>query len=99
MEKIVFAGSFDPLTNGHLWVISEALEIADKLMVFVAENVNKNTLFDSKDRKKMIEDSCRDNGFGDRVEVLIVRNEYVAKKASQMASPSENVLLNLTKNI
>jgi pantetheine-phosphate adenylyltransferase len=86
MEKIVFAGSFDPLTNGHLWVIKESLEIADKLIVFVAENVIKNTLFDSKERKKMIEDSCRVNGFGDKVEVLIVRNEYVAKKASQMGA-------------
>ena len=28
MEKIVFAGSFDPLTNGHLWVIQEGLNIA-----------------------------------------------------------------------
>jgi pantetheine-phosphate adenylyltransferase len=81
MEKIVFAGSFDPLTNGHLWVIQEGLEIAQKVVVFVAQNINKKSKFSAQKRKKMIEDSCAAKGFGDRVEVAILTNEYVATKA------------------
>lgn len=86
MEKIVFAGSFDPLTNGHLWVIQEGLEIAKKVAVFVAENASKKTMFTAEERKKMIEESCAFRGFGNRVEVTIVSNEYVAKKAYQVGA-------------
>jgi pantetheine-phosphate adenylyltransferase len=86
MEKIVFAGSFDPLTNGHLWVIQEGLEIAQKVVVFVAQNINKKNMFTAEKRKKMIEDSCAAKGFGDRVEVAILNNEYVATKALLMGA-------------
>jgi pantetheine-phosphate adenylyltransferase len=86
MEKIVFAGSFDPLTNGHLWVIQEGLEIAQKVCVFVAENNNKKTMFSAIDRKTMIEESCNAKGFKDRVEVIVVNNEYVANKAIQIGA-------------
>jgi len=86
MEKIVFAGSFDPLTNGHLWVIQEGLEIAKKVVVFVAQNATKKNMFSADKRKKMIEDSCAAKGFGDRVEVVILNNEYVATKALQVGA-------------
>lgn len=86
MEKIVFAGTFDPLTNGHLWVIEEGLQIANKIAVFVAENSSKKTMFTASERKKMIEESCKNKGLGDRVEVMVVRNEYVAKKAIQIGA-------------
>lgn len=86
MEKIVFAGSFDPLTNGHLWVIEEGLQIANKVAVFVAENSSKKTMFTAKERAQMIEESCKAKGFKDRVEVMIIRNEYVAKKAIQIGA-------------
>ena len=86
MEKIVFAGSFDPLTNGHLWVIEQGLEVANKVVVFVAENIAKKTMFSAIERKKMIEDSCKHKEFKDRVEVMVIRNEYVAKKAIQIGA-------------
>lgn len=86
MEKIVFAGSFDPLTNGHLWVIQEGLEIAKKVVVFVAQNANKKNMFSADKRKKMIEDSCATKGFADRVDVIILNNDYVATKALQIGA-------------
>lgn len=86
MKKIVFAGSFDPLTNGHLWVIQEGLEIAEKVIVFVAQNISKKNMFSAQDRKKMIEDSCAYKGFAERVDVVVLNNEYVATKALQMGA-------------
>jgi pantetheine-phosphate adenylyltransferase len=86
MEKIVFAGSFDPLTNGHLWVIQEGLEIAQKVVVFIAQNINKKNMFSAEKRKKMIEDSCAEKGFSDRVEVVVLKNEYVATRALQVGA-------------
>jgi pantetheine-phosphate adenylyltransferase len=42
MEKIaVYAGSFDPFTNGHLSIVKEAAELFDKVYVVIARNANK----------------------------------------------------------
>ena len=43
----VYPGSFDPITNGHLDIIQRGLEIFDELIVSVAHNVSKNSLFSS----------------------------------------------------
>lgn len=86
MEKIVFAGSFDPLANGHLWVIEQGLEMAQKVLVFVAHNNNKKTMFTALERKQMIEQVCVERNLQDKVEVHIIQNEYVAKKALQMGA-------------
>ncbi|MCE3267995.1 MAG: pantetheine-phosphate adenylyltransferase, partial [Burkholderiales bacterium] len=34
----VYAGSFDPITNGHLWMIEQSCKIFDKLIVAIGEN-------------------------------------------------------------
>lgn len=86
MKKIVYAGTFDPLTNGHWWVIKSALEIADKLLIFVAENPTKTTMFTAKERKQMIEEVSLSEGLENSIEVMVVRNEYVASKAIKMGA-------------
>lgn len=86
MEKIVYAGSFDPLTNGHWWVIKSGLEIADKVLVFVAENPAKKTMFTANERKEMISQVALAEGLQDSIEVHIIKNEYVAAKALKMGA-------------
>ena len=55
MEKIaVYPGSFDPVTNGHLDIITRAANIFDKVIVAVLENPEKNPLFPKEDRVSMI---------------------------------------------
>ncbi len=81
MNKIAFAGTFDPLTNGHLWVIEEGLKIANQVIVFVAQNINKKTMFSAEKRKEMIQKTLIEKNLQSKVEVVIVRNEYVAKRA------------------
>lgn len=46
----VYPGSFDPLTNGHLDIIRRGVEVFDQLIVCIAENSRKNTLFSVQER-------------------------------------------------
>lgn len=41
-KTAVYAGSFDPVTNGHLWMIQESCKIFDKVIVAIGENADKN---------------------------------------------------------
>jgi len=50
----VYPGSFDPVTNGHLDVIKRARAIFDKVVVAVADNVNKQGLFTPAERADLI---------------------------------------------
>jgi pantetheine-phosphate adenylyltransferase len=86
MDKIVYAGTFDPMTNGHWWVIKEGLEMAKNVLVFVAENPNKKTVFTAQERKSMIEQVAKDNKVETRVSVHIIKNEYVALRALKMGA-------------
>lgn len=55
MYKIgVYPGTFDPMTNGHLNIIKRSLKIVDKLIVGVADNLNKKPLLTIEERKEII---------------------------------------------
>ncbi|MFY9751815.1 MAG: pantetheine-phosphate adenylyltransferase [Candidatus Acidiferrales bacterium] len=51
----IYPGSFDPVTNGHLDVIARGAAIFDRLIVAVAQNLEKEALFAIKERVEMIE--------------------------------------------
>ena len=50
----IYPGAFDPLTFGHLDIIKRSLKIVDKLIIGVADNINKKSLLSIDDRKKLI---------------------------------------------
>lgn len=50
MRKAIYAGTFDPLTLGHLDLIERAAEIFDEVILAVAVQTAKQTLFDVEDR-------------------------------------------------
>ena len=62
----VYPGSFDPITNGHVDIVLRALEMFDRVIVAIAENVRKAPLFSVEERKRHILDSV---GNHPRVEV------------------------------
>ncbi len=62
----VYPGTFDPITNGHVYILERALSIFDRLVVAVAENVRKTPLFSSAERKAMIAEAA---GHDPRIEV------------------------------
>lgn len=55
MRKAIYAGSFDPITLGHLDIIKRAANLFDTLVVAVLENPNKCSLFTVAERKKHLE--------------------------------------------
>src|SRR5690606_3500674 len=55
----IYAGTFDPITNGHVDVIERACEIFDKVYVVIAINSKKTTLFTQDERLDMIEESLK----------------------------------------
>ncbi|MDR2463291.1 MAG: pantetheine-phosphate adenylyltransferase [Verrucomicrobiales bacterium] len=53
MRRAVYPGSFDPITNGHLDILSRALRIFDEVIIAVARNENKSPLFTQEERAEL----------------------------------------------
>lgn len=56
----VYAGTFDPITNGHKDVVERSLRIFDHVIVAVAQATPKNVLFNTVERKQMVIEALRD---------------------------------------
>ena len=54
MRTVIYPGSFDPFTNGHLDVVERAAKLFDRVIVAVAQNTDKQTLFTQTERKRQI---------------------------------------------
>ena len=60
MEKaVIYPGTFDPITNGHLDIIERALRIFDQVVVAVAVNLEKDPLFTGAERKEIVKKATR----------------------------------------
>lgn len=60
MNKAIFPGSFDPITNGHINILERALERFDEIIVLVAINKDKKPNFTLEKRVEMINNSISD---------------------------------------
>lgn len=56
MRRVVYPGSYDPVTNGHLDVIERAAEVFDEVVIAVMVNKAKTTLFTVDERTEMLAD-------------------------------------------
>lgn len=54
--KCVYAGSFDPPTNGHMWMMREGSRIFDSLIVTIGQNSEKHYTFSLEERMAMLKD-------------------------------------------
>ena len=61
MKTCVFAGTFDPLTNGHVYVINKCLQTFGKVIVAVGANHDKSPTFTLSERVDMIKQTFTDN--------------------------------------
>ena len=55
----IYPGSFDPITNGHLDVIERASKMAERLIVAVLRNQQKNPFFPLEERVEMLAEAVR----------------------------------------
>lgn len=79
----VYPGSFDPITYGHLDIINRALQIFDSVIVAVACNSSKNSLFEINERLELIREVLVSN---DKVKVDTFEGLLVDYVLSQKAT-------------
>ena len=60
MKKAVYAGSFDPITNGHIDILKRSLEVFDEVIMLVADNQEKKSRFSVQERVEMIREAIQD---------------------------------------
>jgi pantetheine-phosphate adenylyltransferase len=84
MRTVLYPGTFDPVTYGHLDVIDRAARLFDRVIVLVARNAGKHPLFTEEERVEMIRRAVRGrrNISVDLFDGLLVR---YAKKAGAVA--------------
>ncbi|NBV51311.1 pantetheine-phosphate adenylyltransferase [bacterium] len=68
VKRVIYPGTFDPITNGHIDMIERSLETFDEVIVLVAHSLKKKPVFDAKVRKALIEQSFKNDS---RVKVEI----------------------------
>ncbi len=59
MSAAIYAGSFDPITNGHVSIIHSGLVVFDRIIVAVLSNSKKQSLFTVEERIEMIADAVK----------------------------------------
>ena len=60
MTTAVYPGSFDPVTNGHLDVITRGAKLFDRVIVGVLHNSSKSPLFSVEERVKILKEATAD---------------------------------------
>jgi pantetheine-phosphate adenylyltransferase len=79
----VYAGTFDPVTIGHLWMIKSGSSLFDKLIVAVGENPEKKCHFSVKDRMVMLQESI--SGY-ENVTIDNYQNKFLIKYAESVGA-------------
>lgn len=76
MTIAFYPGSFDPMTNGHLDVLIQSLNVADKIVVGIGIHPGKVPMFSFDERAKLIHDLLQDvlPGSGARLSVVAFSN-------------------------
>ena len=83
MRTVIYPGSFDPLTNGHLDVVQRATKLFDRVIVAVARNESKHPLFSLEERVQMVAHAVRQlpHVEVDSFEGLLM--DYVERRSAQ----------------
>ncbi|WP_286295372.1 pantetheine-phosphate adenylyltransferase [Vibrio apostichopi] len=59
MKHVIYPGTFDPLTNGHLNIIERTSGMFDSLVIGVAASPSKKTMFSLNERVNLVQESCK----------------------------------------
>lgn len=87
MRTAVYAGSFDPPTNGHLWMIERGLELFDRLIVAIGDNPSKSYTFTIEERLRLLDASVPSC---ERLTIAHFSNRYLVDYAREMEA---NIIL------
>ncbi|MDO5561620.1 MAG: pantetheine-phosphate adenylyltransferase [bacterium] len=78
--KAFYAGSFDPFTNGHLYVLRQAAQIFDQVILGIGQNPNKKRNFSAGKMKELIEKVLKQEGLNN---VSVVVYDGLTVKAAE----------------
>jgi len=67
LRRIIYPGTFDPITNGHIDVVGRALQLFDEVVLAIAADSTKKPLFTLEERRVMAEKALADYGAKVRV--------------------------------
>jgi len=80
----IYAGSFDPLTKGHIWIIQRTVRLFDRLTVAIGENPEKKYFLSTEERRKDLEKALEDvPKHNCVVDVQIIKNQFLAEYARE----------------
>lgn len=79
-NTVIYPGTFDPFTNGHLSLVERGLKLFDRLIIAVGENPAKKYLFNVDERMELVKEAVSglDNVEVDRFDGLLV--DYARQK-------------------
>ena len=60
MRTVIYPGSFDPMTNGHIDIVRRAARLFDNVIVAIANNEEKKPLFTLKERAALVQESVQE---------------------------------------
>lgn len=83
IKKGVYAGSFDPITNGHMWMIKEGSKLFDEFVVVLGNNPDKHYTFSVEERLRLIEESTRDM---ENVKLNFMENCFLVRYAESIGA-------------
>lgn len=89
MKIAVIAGSFDPITRGHTFVMKQALEVADQVHIIVGHNPSKKYMFTEDERKQMTLHALDDESNSvdmKRFSVVSISNKLVIDYAKEIGA-------------
>ncbi len=69
-RTVIYPGTFDPITNGHLDIIERAADLFDTVLVCIAVNPAKTPLFSLEERRIMLEEAIE--GYNGRVQIDVL---------------------------
>lgn len=88
MKIALYTGSFDPLTNGHLDVLSGALAIADKVVLAIGAHPGKTPMFTLEERMELISAVAKVSLWKDAERISIISFNGLAVDAAKKSGAS-----------
>ena len=86
-RNVLYPGTFDPITYGHIDLIKKALKIVDTVIVAISENSNKNYLFNTNERLEIVENALyKDLKFNSKKVKVITFNSLTTQLCKKMKS-------------
>lgn len=83
MKRAVYAGSFDPVTKGHLWMIEHGVALFDEMVVAVGENPDKKYTFSVSEREAMLRETLVHIP---RIHVTTFENKFLVNYAQSIGA-------------